>query len=119
MARILIAGPEYKKAIAGPRPAPLFLIPAKRGSIVQEHTASIAPETDATPYASHFFALGPKYFKIAPFDTNRAIAPAIKKAGTRHVRTCADKYSSYALQPLFRASKNICIFFPYLSISIT
>ena len=40
---------ENKKVIAGPNPAPLFLIPANNGNIVQEQTAKIAPETEATP----------------------------------------------------------------------
>ena len=47
MAAIFMAGPENKKVTAGPRPAPLFLIDANKGSIVQEQTASIEPETEA------------------------------------------------------------------------
>jgi hypothetical protein len=46
---MLIAGPANKNVIAGPKPAPLFLIPANKGKIVQEQTANIAPETEATP----------------------------------------------------------------------
>jgi hypothetical protein len=93
--------------MAGPIPAPLFLIPAKRGRIVHEHTARIAPDTDATLYDSHFFAFKPNYFKIAPLETKTAIAPAIKNAGTRQVRTCAERYSSSAYHPLLIASINI------------
>jgi hypothetical protein len=49
IARTLIAGPEYKKAVAGPNPAPILYIPAKMGRTVQEQTARIEPDTDATP----------------------------------------------------------------------
>ena len=48
IARILIAGPEYKKAIAGPKPAPRLCMLENNGKIVHEHTASIVPETAAT-----------------------------------------------------------------------
>ena len=34
MAATFIAGPEKRNVIAGPRPAPIFLIPANKGSIV-------------------------------------------------------------------------------------
>ena len=44
IAAILIAGPEKRNVIAGPSPAPLFLIPANNGRIVQLQTASIAPK---------------------------------------------------------------------------
>ena len=47
MAAMLIAGPAKRNVIAGPSPAPRFLIPANKGSIVHEQTARIAPETDA------------------------------------------------------------------------
>ena len=47
IAAIFIAGPENKKVIAGPRPAPLFLIDANNGKIVQEQTASIEPDIEA------------------------------------------------------------------------
>ena len=49
IASALIAGPEYKNATAGPSPAPIRQMPAKSGSTVQEQTARIVPETDATP----------------------------------------------------------------------
>ena len=39
MANTFMAGPEYKKAIAGP---------AKMGNTVQEQTAKMVPDTDAT-----------------------------------------------------------------------
>jgi hypothetical protein len=38
-----------RKAMAGPSPAPRRYMPANNGSTVQEQTASIVPETDATP----------------------------------------------------------------------
>jgi len=47
IASILMAGPEYKKVVAGPMPAPRLYIPAKTGKMVQLHTASTVPETDA------------------------------------------------------------------------
>ena len=47
IAAIFIAGPEKRKVIAGPKPAPLFLIPANKGRIVHEQTAKIEPETEA------------------------------------------------------------------------
>lgn len=50
MAAIFIAGPENKKVMAGPNPAPLFLIDANRGRMVQEHTARMDPETEAIEY---------------------------------------------------------------------
>ena len=49
MARTLIAGPEYRNVVAGPRPAPMRQMPLNRGSTVQEHTAKMLPETEATP----------------------------------------------------------------------
>ncbi len=48
MANRLIAGPEYKNAVAGPIPAPLLYMPANIGSTVQLQTARIVPEMDAT-----------------------------------------------------------------------
>ncbi len=92
IARIFIAGPEYKKAIAGPRPAPLLCIEEKSGRTVQEQTAKIVPETDATKYAFHFFAFAPKYFITDCWLINTAITPAIKNAGTRQSRTCSSAY---------------------------
>jgi hypothetical protein len=62
IAKTFIAGPEYKKATAGPRPAPLLYIPEKSGRTVHEQTARIVPETDATLYERNLFALAPKYF---------------------------------------------------------
>ena len=66
---------------------------------VQEQTARIVPDTEATLYERNFFAFGPKYLRTAPCDTKTAIAPAMKNAGTRQVSTCADKYSRRAFQP--------------------
>ena len=51
-----MAGPEYKKAVAGPIPAPLTYIPANIGRTVHEHTARTVPETEATAYDSILFA---------------------------------------------------------------
>ena len=48
IAKIFIAGPEYRNVIAGPKPAPLLWMPENSGRTVQEHTAKIEPETDAT-----------------------------------------------------------------------
>ena len=56
---------------------------AKRGNIVQEQTARIEPDTEATRYDNHFFALTPKYFITADWLMNTAITPAIKKADIR------------------------------------
>ena len=44
----LMAGPEKRKAVAGPIPAPFFSIPANIGRMVQLHTARIVPEVAAT-----------------------------------------------------------------------
>ena len=92
IAKIFIAGPEYKNAIAGPRPAPLLCIPENKGRTVHEQTARIVPETDATRYATHFFAPAPKYFITAFWLTKTAITPAMKKAGTRQSKTCSCAY---------------------------
>src|SRR5665647_70784 len=92
IARILIAGPEYKNAIAGPRPAPRLWMLENNGSIVQEHTAKMVPETAATVYASHFFALAPKYLRTEPWLTKTDITPAIKNAGSRQRITCSRAY---------------------------
>jgi hypothetical protein len=47
IARILMAGPEYRNAMAGPRPAPLLWMLENKGRIVQLQTANIVPETEA------------------------------------------------------------------------
>lgn len=47
IANMLIAGPAKRNVTAGPIPAPFFLILANIGSTEHEHTAKIAPETDA------------------------------------------------------------------------
>jgi hypothetical protein len=49
MASTLMAGPEYRNAMAGPSPAPIWWIPANSGSTVHEHTARMVPLTEATP----------------------------------------------------------------------
>ena len=48
MAMRLIAGPEKRKAVAGPIPAPLFSIPANMGRMVQLQTANMVPDVAAT-----------------------------------------------------------------------
>jgi len=60
---------------------------------VQEHTASTVPDTEATEYDKIFLAVDPKYLRTEAWDTKTAIAPAMKKAGMRHVRTCSRAYS--------------------------
>jgi len=47
MARRFMAGPEYKKVLAGSIPAPVVYIPEKRGRIVQLQTARTVPATEA------------------------------------------------------------------------
>jgi len=37
---------------------------AKRGSMVQLHTASMAPDTEATEYEMYFFACTPKWKNV-------------------------------------------------------
>jgi len=48
MARTLMAGPEYRNAVAGPRPAPRLWMLANSGYTVQEQTARRVPDTAAT-----------------------------------------------------------------------
>ncbi|VVB68856.1 Uncharacterised protein [uncultured archaeon] len=48
MASRLMAGPENKKAVAGPMPAPFFSMPANMGRMVQLQTARMVPEVAAT-----------------------------------------------------------------------
>jgi hypothetical protein len=62
------------------------------GSIVHEQTARMVPETAATVYASHFFALAPKYLITDPWLTKTEITPAMKNAGRRHNITCSLAY---------------------------
>jgi hypothetical protein len=45
----LMAGPEYRKAMAGPSPAPRLYMPPNKGSTVQLQTARMVPDTEATP----------------------------------------------------------------------
>src|SRR4030042_3917797 len=67
-------------------------MPAKRGRTVQEQTARIVPETEATPYAINLFAFAPRYFITEAWLTKTEIAPAMKNAGTRHKSTCSLAY---------------------------
>ena len=48
MARMLMAGPEYRKATAGPSPAPRLWMLENKGRMVQLHTANMVPDTEAT-----------------------------------------------------------------------
>lgn len=70
-----------------------FVDPIKRGSTVHEHTAKIAPDTEATAYASHRLAFDPRYFITDCLDMKFSIAPAIKNAGIRQNSTCSLAYS--------------------------
>jgi len=79
-------------------------MPVKSGSTVQLQTARTDPEIEAIEYEIYFFVLAPKYFNIDCFDTKTAIAPAIKNAGIRHVRTCAERYSCNASIPEMKIS---------------
>ena len=67
-------------------------MPMNRGRIVQEHTARIVPETEATPYERILFAFAPKYFITEALLTKTDMAPAMKKAGIRQRRTCSRAY---------------------------
>jgi len=69
IAKILMAGPEYKNVMAGPKPAPRLCMLENRGKIVQLQTASIVPDNEAIRYAFHFFAPAPKYLITAPWLT--------------------------------------------------
>ena len=82
-----MAGPEKRNVVAGPIPAPRLYIPVNNGRTVQLHTARMAPETDAIEYEIYFFVCAPKYFKIDCFETNTAIAPAMKNAGIKQANT--------------------------------
>ncbi len=48
IARMFIAGPENRKAVAGPMPAPRLWILVNKGRMVQLQTARIVPERAAT-----------------------------------------------------------------------
>src|SRR4030042_1074856 len=67
-------------------------MPENRGSTVQEQTARMVPETEATPYERTLFAFGPRYLITEAWLTNTPIAPAMKNAGTRHRSTCSRAY---------------------------
>jgi hypothetical protein len=82
-ATMFVAGAVYKNAIAGPKPAPPFLIPANNGITVQEHVANNNPDAMAIGYDLYFGESFPKYCKSFPFGIREDIAPAIKNAGTR------------------------------------
>jgi hypothetical protein len=56
---------------------------------VHEHTAKIAPDTEATAYASHRLALDPKHFITECLEMRLSIAPVIKNAGIRQNSTCS------------------------------
>jgi len=52
-------------------------------------------------------APAPKYFRTAAWDTKTPMAPAMKNAGTRHVRTCSLAYS----WSIMKASSPACLTF--------
>jgi hypothetical protein len=82
-------------------------MPANIGSTVQLQTARMVPETEDTLYDSHLFASAPKYFSTACFDNSAAIAPAMKKAGTKHVRTWSERYPISVSTPASTISVSI------------
>jgi hypothetical protein len=53
---------------------------------VHEQTARIVPETEATEYERILLVVAPKYLRMDAWETNTAMAPAIKKAGIRQVK---------------------------------
>ena len=53
--------------MAGPIPAPFFLIPANNGSIVQEQTANKSPAIMDNGYALYLGTFLPRYFVIFSF----------------------------------------------------
>jgi hypothetical protein len=74
-------------------------MPANSGSTVQLQTASIMPLMAATGYVIYFGESAPKYLSTDSFGKREAMAPAKKKAGTRHKSTCRAKYSRRASIP--------------------
>ena len=76
---------------------------------MHEQTARIDPDTEATLYERSFLAWGPKYFRTAAWETKTAMAPAMKKAGIRQVRTWAERYSARPLTPPRRTSMKVSI----------
>ena len=60
-----------------------------------------------------FFVFGPKYFKTDSFLRKTVIAPAMKKAGIKQVKTWADKYSVNALIPAKNKSVKNILKHPY------
>src|SRR4030042_4239655 len=86
-------------------------MPMNKGRTVQEHTARMVPETEATPYERILFAFAPKYFITEALLTKTHIAPAMKKAGTRQSNTCSRAYhlvnaSASKIAPLKRVFSN-------------
>ena len=64
---------------------------------MQLHTSMISPLVAAKKYAMPFFvlpSLSPMYLNIVDVGIIALNAPERKKAGTRHNRTCAVKYST-------------------------
>lgn len=78
-----------------------------KGRIVQEHTARMEPDTEATEYDRNLFALAPKYFITDALLTKTTIAPAMKKAGTRQSRTCSRAYHLVRASASIRALLNL------------
>ncbi len=48
IARMFMAGPEYRKAMAGPKPVPRLCILENSRRVAQLQTARMAPDLDVT-----------------------------------------------------------------------
>jgi len=110
MARMFMAGPENKNVVAGPIPAPELYIPAKSGRTVQEQTARIDPLTEAIRYAQNFPNDPDRILMTELEEIMLVIPPAIKRAGTRHVRMCNLAYSLSILNASLIASRKNAVF---------
>lgn len=86
---MLPAGAKNRKVIAGPSPEPLRWMPANSGTIVQEQTASSEPAAAAAGYETCSGAVRPSQRVMLALGISAAMAPAMKKAGTRHSSTWA------------------------------
>jgi hypothetical protein len=64
-------------------------MPAKSGTMVQEHTAKSVPATADAGYDMYFGVFRPRKRVIDSFGKSADMAPATKNAGNRHNNTCA------------------------------
>jgi hypothetical protein len=64
-------------------------MPANKGTMVQEHTASSEPAAAAAGYDTCAGVLRPSQRVMLALGISAAIAPAMKNAGNRHKSTCA------------------------------